>query len=468
MKREQAIATKFLITRSMKTQYANRIVHVGLILGVLILNLSVIQPAKAGDSVETSSMTSVRFRHTATLLPDGEVLVAGGYNSSAATGTWTATSSMSTERYLHTATLTPHGRILVVGGQGIYPSDPPLSSAELYQPAIGTWTSTGSMSAPRFGHAATVLSIRKVLITGGHGDFSGAGSLSSAELYSFATDTWSVTGSMAKARSFHTATLLANGKVLAAGGYDSSSSGTAFSSAELYDPVTETWTATDSMAAGRFRHTAILLENGKIFVAGGYNGFSGTVLSSAELYDPDTGRWTATGAMAAARSEHTATLLPNGKVLIAGGNDKSSGARLSSVELYDPAAGTWTATGSMTIARGSHTATLLTNGKVLVAGGLAPSGALSSAELYDPATGIWAVTALVPPPRFTSLARLPGGGVRILLDHVSGSNFQIEGSTNLINWSVLTNIVNPTSLIDFIDPTKKIGPQRFYRGVSSP
>jgi len=121
------------------------------------------------------------------------------------------------------------------------------------------------------------------------------------------------TGSLATARYFHTATLLPNGKVLVAGG---AIGYTPLASAELYDPATGTWTATESLHTARFFHTATLLPNGKVLVAGGAgNGY----LASAELYDPATETWTATGSLHTARDLHTATLLPNGKVLVAGG-----------------------------------------------------------------------------------------------------------------------------------------------------
>jgi len=175
----------------------------------------------------------------------------------------------------------------------------------------------------------------------------------------------------------HTATLLSNGKVLVAGGYN----GSWLSSAELYDPSTGTWTATGSMNTGRTAHTATLLPNGKVLVAGGWNAFAS--VSHAELYDPAKGTWT-TGMLTTTRYEHTATLLPNGKVLVAGGYRDGS---LSGAELYDPANGTWTNTVALTTARNWHTATLLPNGKVLVAGGWSDSSILSSVEQYDVGLG---------------------------------------------------------------------------------
>jgi Galactose oxidase, central domain len=137
---------------------------------------------------------------------------------------------------------------------------------------------------------------------------------------------------------------------------------------------------TGSLATARAYHTATLLPNGKVLVAGGYNN---DYLASAELYDRASGIWTATGSLNTARRDHTATLLQNGQVLVAGGDTPGIG-YLDSAELYDPATGTWTATGSMVNARTSHTATLLPSGQVLVAAGLG-SGlrTLASAELYD-------------------------------------------------------------------------------------
>ena len=144
-----------------------------------------------------------------------------------------------------------------------------------------------------------------------------------------------------------------------------------------------TWTPTGSLTVARARHTATLLPNGQVLVAGGFG--SGGDLTSAELYDPSSGTWTTTGSLNAARDSHTATLLPNGQVLVAGGESSGFGfgGPLASAELYDPSSGTWTPTGSMTVARFAHTAALLPNGQVLVAGGQGSSGPLASAELYS-------------------------------------------------------------------------------------
>ncbi len=159
--------------------------------------------------------------------------------------------------------------------------------------------------------------------------------------------TWTLTGSLNVARWEPAATLLQNGQVLVAGGIYSAS-------AELYTPSTGVWTTTGSMHSNRWLFTATLLSNGQVLVAGGesYVNNQLVLLASAELYNPSTGTWTTTGSMHTAREVHTATLLQNGQVLVAGGGGNTG--TLASAELYNPSTGTWTTTGSLHTGRDSH------------------------------------------------------------------------------------------------------------------
>ena len=355
----------------------------------------------------TFPMAMHRYDYAMTLLPDGSVLVAGGYPSPTAsaeryspdTGTWSTTGSPAAARSSHTTTLLPNGQVLVVGGQG---ASGPLSSAELYEPATGSWSTTGALSAGRARHTATLLPYGKVLVTGGEGT---SGLLTSTELYDPAAGAWSSAEALATARSRHTATLLSDGRVLVVGGHGDSGP---LPGAELYAPAVGSWLSTGALATARSGHTATLLPTGKVLVAGGES--SAGLLSSAELYDPGAGTFSLTGALSTARSEHTATLLPTGKVLLIGGAG-ASGA-VASAELYDPASGTFRATGALATARSRHVAVLLSTGKVLVASGLGPTGRLASAETYSLASGTFSAVGSLGASRADSTATLlPTGRV---------------------------------------------------------
>jgi hypothetical protein len=232
----------------------NRILALALALTALLLDLSVFQTAHAGIWVTNGPMTTARYGHTATLLSDGRVLVAGGGGNSAelydpATKAWTMTGLMS-RPHSGTATLLRNGEVLVAD-----------VGADLYNPATRRWTATGDMVIGRSYPAAVLLPNGKVLVTGGV-NLNAGGFLSSAELYDPATETWTATGGMTVPHSQHTATLLTNGLVLVAGGVG-------VRIAELYNPATGTWTATLSMNIARRLHTATLLPDGKVLVAGG-------------------------------------------------------------------------------------------------------------------------------------------------------------------------------------------------------
>jgi hypothetical protein len=284
-------------------------------------------------------------------LPNGQVLVVGGVNIvnvldnaelfDPSTGIWSRTSTPTTFRFDHTATLLQTGKVLVAGGAyGGF-----VQIAALYDPATGTWSSSGGLITPRALHQATLLRDGRVLVTGGSNDADYVFPLSAAELYDPIAGTWSPASSLNTARDSHAATLLPNGSVLVAGGNGPP------------NQIPPGCATTPSQTCSIFD----------------------VPTNTAELFDPVTGQWGNTGILNAARVGHTATLLPDGEVLVAGGSS------LKGTELYDASRALWDISSDLNTARSGHTATLLPNGKVLVAGGNAP-GAPNSAELYEPGT----------------------------------------------------------------------------------
>jgi hypothetical protein len=347
----------------------------------------------------TGNMHTGRNGHTATLLANGKVLVLGGDASAELfdpeSGTFMPTGSMTTTRYGPTATLLADGKVLIAGGFGPGASQlPRLSSAELYDPESRTFTATGSMSVGRVRHTATLLNDGRVLIAGGEDGSGGGGAATeSAELYDPAAGTFVLTGSMASERTDHTSTLLASGKVLIVGGWNGHAADSVDDPpwdplfAELFDPSTGTFTPTESMSTTRIRHSAIRLADGKVLVLGGVPSLQNIHEQPpdpqfAELYDPASGTFSSAGNFTLLLTKYTATLLTDGMVLIAGG--EQTGIAMTSAELLDPTTGTLSATGGLAIARAGHTATRLNDGRVLVTGGTDGSGnALASAELYQ-------------------------------------------------------------------------------------
>jgi hypothetical protein len=333
-------------------------------------------------------------------------------------GSFQPTGSMITPRWGYTATLLPNGKVLIAGGAPP-PSNLALSSAELYDPSTGTFSRTGDMITARYGHSATLLPDGRVLIASGT-------TSTVAEIYDPSTGTFSATGDMIQAGN-GTAILLADGRVLIAHDLLRPS----YVPAELYDPAKGTFSATGNQpviwsghqqasllpdgrvllaicctaeqvydpASGTFSPTGAMvgicpdgfamapLPNGTVLVSGGYCEESNLASLSAALYTPATGTFNPTGQMLQPRYYHTATQLGDGTVLIAGSQAPNASVRfVSSAEVYNPASSTFSPTGDLTIGRSGHTATLLLDGTVLITGGSSGInvGPLASAEIYTP------------------------------------------------------------------------------------
>lgn len=366
--------------------------------------------ATSGRFTVTANLATARAGHTATLLPNGNVLVAGGgrldiddllvsFPSAeivTPSGQAMTTGNLSTPREFHTATLLQNGRALITGGNVFngYPTSLlSTASAELYDPATGQFTATANMSATRTGHTASLLPDGRVLVFGGT-----PSGTPSAELYDPANGTFTSTPSPLFSRTSHTATVLSSGRVLFVGGRDNSGT---LATAEIYDPVTNNFTAAGSMAEKRTNHTATLLPNGKVLVTGGGvapNSASGVSLDffpqetvnspslTAELFDPQTETFSPAGNMNTARSSHTATLLPDGTVLLLGGSHPWTNANGytsdNTAEIYDPATGSFKQAGTANTGKFWHTATLVQNGTVVFIGGIAQDWALNVVETF--------------------------------------------------------------------------------------
>jgi hypothetical protein len=338
----------------------------------------------------TGDMLGARQLHTETLLPDGRVLVTGGTSAgglakaaaeawSPATETWAAVATMSSARASHEATLLNNGKVLVTGGwiNGVV-----IETTEVYDPQTNVWAPAAPMAQARFLHTATRLQDGKVLVAGGlAGD-----TLKSAELYDPATNTWAPLPPMLRSRFWHTATLLLDGRVLVWGAPGTEEFPTLNSPFEIFDPATKTWYSPEFSEPTRQRHTATLLPNGNVLIAGGE--INGEPLGTVQVFEPAGEGRSFTTPLLTPRSMHTATLLPDGNVLVVGGYTPNGPGVIATAttEMFYPSNTRWSFSAALNDARDSHTATLLPDTRVLVAGGKGIS-ALNSAEIFGAALG---------------------------------------------------------------------------------
>jgi hypothetical protein len=365
---------------------------ISLVLPLVLLTAAghsaMVRAQSAGTFKATGNMTVPRFGHTATLLPNGKVLIAGGeivcsfvsgcIPASGAelydpvTGAFTSAGNMTTT-YPRGGVLLPDGRVLFAEGY----ITGRLATVEVYDPITGNFNMIGSLATLTEVISATLLNDGRVLMVGFIGTLP---AVPGAELYDPAAQTFNPVANWPGGFQAPPETVLLDGKVLLEYYEDN---------AELYDPIAGTFSYTNGLAFFEEPPQATLLLNGKVLLTGGDS--IGVSVNLTSLYDPSTGIFAGTGIMAAARDGHTATLFPDGTVLAAGGVQNASNQfpAIPRAELYDPGTGRFSAAPNMTTARADHTATLLNNGQVLIAGGSAfgsssSIGAVSTAELYTP------------------------------------------------------------------------------------
>ena len=454
-----------------------------------------------GVRLEAAPLLPARTLATATVLPDGRVLVAGGLTDDdevlddcqlydPVADTWLGVAPLKQARVSHSATLLADGTVLVAGGAD--PGSVLLSSAELYDPPpLDRWRGALDPDGPqgfleaRAAHSATLLPDGSLLIAGGEGD---AGTLASAERYDPATRAFSAAGALADPRSWHSATLLPGGRVVVTGDQSQLKSAEMYTpddvaawhevaspilgspesltlvledgrpqvlavcgggdtlDTELYDPAADRWERTgdlnfpcrDSMFFGRPR-TALLLPGGKVLLAGH---------GREELYDPGAGTWSPAPPIPTPRlGEHTTTLLADGRVLVVGGNGPgwpNVVPTLDAVEILDPATETWSAAAPLPFGRARHAATLLHDGRVLVSGGafengLSGRGIDSRSLIYDPGVDQWTeIDTLNATRDGHSAALLPDGRVLLVGGDDDGTTETFDPVTE--RWSPAPNV----------------------------
>ena len=339
-------------------------------------------------------------------------------------GTWRAAGSLIQQRDNgQTATLLPDGTVLVAGGQDS--TGTITAETEIFHPADSTWVKGRPMGGPRLGHTAVRLDDGRVLVIGGLSAFGTLVNtpMPTAEVYDPAAQAWSRTGAMPTAVIQPAAVVLPDSRVLAVGG---SPDGTVGSPAiQVFDPRTNLWTALRPMSTARRGPAALLLHTGKVLVAGGAASDSDGSLATAEVYDPAANTWTAAAPMSTSHAHGLYAVLPDGRAMVSGGVDFQGGNAISvtATDLYDPGSNMWTVAAPLRAGRAVGSGALLANGLYLAVGGYRVRNGVSAqatAEIFDPSAGTW---TMLPPMSTTRV----GGSVVAL----SGNRALVVAGTRL-------------------------------------
>jgi hypothetical protein len=387
------------------------------------------------------------FRHTATLMPTGTARFIGGrqcapgsrdvdcdslsavsllLNYSESPSAWLTSGPLqSGVRGNHTATLLPDGQILIAGG-----SNGPnvLATAERFNPATETFTRVGDMYHARDLHTASLLTNGRVLVAGGFSTSAlSTGATNTSEIYYPETRRWLEAGTMVSSRSNHTAVVLPDGNVMLIGGF---ANGVYLNTTEVYYSTSGKWLPSASMPVARAQHSATLLKDGRIMVVGGLN--AGGILGSTLFFNAtgdgsgaSDGIWTAGPALAGGQHSHshTATLLPDGRLMVAGGNDEFGETSTSQI-FTNEVAGTWSSYGNLVVPRLSHAAHLLPNGDLLISGGAqSPGNAVTQSERFDVATSSWSLDSNYIVPRAYGTAVMAADNTIYSIGGYNGVNF---------------------------------------------
>lgn len=418
-------------------------------------------------------MSATRAGHTSSLMDDGNVLVAGGWNYTSnllsaevydvGSNSWHSVPDMSSQHYNGAAVTLDDGNVLVISGfNGTFNTE----ECDLFDASSETWSSGGILSMGRSYFTATKLNDGKVLVVGG---FDGTNNLASCEIYDPELNTWSAGPSLATARSYHTASLLTDGRVVVTGGFNPNA-GFQLNSVEIYNPVSNTWSAGPNMTIGRDFHAASVLGDGSIMVSGGryFNGsmnYAYNGLMDVEVYNPTTNQWSIVSALPQGLSYHKQVTLSNGNVLAIAGVDSSNYSAqtgfttfASATYEYDVLTDSWTSKPMLQDSRYEFAVTALGNSSALVTGGVD-----MSAELYGNVTAIKSLVKkdfelIVAPNPGSGTIRVTGNSEMVIqnvylfditgsrvafeINHLSANGFTFSSNNRAAGCYILSIILN--------------------------